>query len=242
MPVNDNTMGRDPLRPMDLLETDATKRLFAANGTQGQAVGYPEGDVSHMPQQPQPGQGATPSPLEFTASTDAGLDALKNRYNTQLDNIQNNTGRIMDQRASRFRDIREGGANALSQGMTQAGKASDPAQAGYAAATAQGEQRAVTDVGQEQQNAYTSALQGGVAVNRAPADLALDEKRFQLSAYTADKAAQNQDAQTNLQALQAMLNDQRSSPIYSGTGAAPIRRPSGPSLGAFPTSAVQYGR
>lgn len=207
----DNTMGRDPLAVLDLRKGGLTPQ------TQNQTLGYPEGDVSHLPPQSAPGTPVAPPPLTFQADTDKGLEALKTRYNTQLDNIENNTGRIMDQRASRLRDIREGGANALSQGMVQSGKASDPAQAGYAAETAAGEQRAVTDVGQEQQNALTSALQGGVAVNRAPADLALDEKRFQLSAYQSDKAAQNADAQTNLQALMAMLNSQRSSPIYSGT-------------------------
>lgn len=227
------------LDPMNTDYIDHMNQKFGGS----QAMGYPSGDVSHMPP-PNQGTGATASgPLEFKADTNAGLDALAKRYNSHLDDIENNTGRIMDQRGSRLRDAREGGARALGDASLQSGHASDPAVAQYASDTTRGVESAVADVAQEQQNALTSALQGGVAVNRAPSDLALDEKRFQLSAYQADSAAKNQSAQLNLQALMASLNAQRDSPIYNGQPAmAPVAQmpAAGPVKGAVQTGRVRY--
>ena len=62
----------------------------------------------------------------------------------------------------------------------------------------------------------TGALQGGLAIAKAPAELALQEKGHSLAAYQTSAAVQAQQSQSALQALLASLQAQRQSPIYGG--------------------------
>lgn len=154
--------------------------------------------------------------LQQTAQTYPELEALQGKYNQHLSDLQNNTGHVMDTMATKFRDAREGGRETLRQGNAFAGRASTPETSNYESNTQRGVQSTLADVANDRERQLTGALQGGLAIARAPADLALAEKGYGLQAYQAQTQAANQKAQLDLQALMAMLQAQRQSPIYSG--------------------------
>jgi hypothetical protein len=154
--------------------------------------------------------------LNQTAQTYPELEALQGRYNRHLDNLEGNTGHVMDTMATKFRDAREGGRENLRQANVLGGRASTPATANYESQTQRGVQSTLADVANERERMLTGALQGGLGIMRAPAELALQEKGHGLAVYQAQTQAQNAASQMNLQALLAMLQAQRQSPIYSG--------------------------
>jgi hypothetical protein len=160
--------------------------------------------------------GGSGGPLNQTAQTYPELEALQGRYNQHLDNLSGNTGHVMDTMATKFRDAREGGRENLRQANVAAGRSSTPATGNYESQTQRGVQSTLADVANERERMLTGALQGGLGIARAPAELALQEKGHGLAMYTAQTNAANQAAQMNLQALLAMLQAQRQSPIYGG--------------------------
>jgi hypothetical protein len=160
--------------------------------------------------------GGDPGGLSQTAQTYPELEALQGRYNRHLDDLQNNTGHVMDVMGTKMRDAREGGRENLRQANTFAGRASTPETSNYESNTQRGVQSTLADVANDRERQLTGALQGGLGIARAPADLALAEKGYGLQAYQAQTQAANQKAQLDLQALMAMLQAQRQSPIYSG--------------------------
>jgi hypothetical protein len=147
------------------------------------------------------------------------LNALQDRYNKYLGNLETNTGHIMDTAGAKLRDAREGGKTSLQQGNTMRGVASSPNMANYEAQTQRGVQQTIGDITTERERTLGSALQGGLGIMRSPAELAMQEKGLGIQAYQASTAAQNAAAQQNLNAFLAMLNAQRSSPLYTGSGA-----------------------
>lgn len=163
-----------------------------------------------------PSGGGGASSLTLNADTNHALEALRGRYDKQLNDLSSNTGHIMDTAGSRIRDAREGGRQALQQDALFANKASDPSLASYDAATVGAQAGAIADIAAGREANLTNALQGGVSVMGAPADLALREKGLQVNAYQAENQAK---AATNNMAFQqwlALLNATRTSPIYTG--------------------------
>jgi hypothetical protein len=163
--------------------------------------------------------GTTPppaAPLSLHADTNQALDALIGRYTKQLDNLSSNSGEMMDIAAQKIRDAREGGRKELGQASLAAGRASDPNIAAYDAATEGAQAGAIAGTAAQREANLTNALQGGVGVMGAPANLALQEKQLQLGAYNAQNAATN----NTFQQFMAMLNASRTSPIYTGAGAS----------------------
>jgi hypothetical protein len=170
--------------------------------------------VGSMP----PGGGVAPSvgggggTGTFTAQTSPALDALQGRYDKYLSGLESNTGRIMDIAGSKLRDIREGGRTSLQASEALRGIGSSNRVANYDAATARSQQGAIADITTQREGTLGAALQGGLGIAKAPADLALSEKGLQLSAA----AQQQQAANSSLQAYLSLLQANRSSPIYSG--------------------------
>lgn len=156
------------------------------------------------------------SDFSMSAQTYPALEALQGRYDKYLGNLESNSGQIMDQAATRLRDAREGGRENLRQANTFAGRASAPSTANYEAQTQRGVQQAIADVTTDRERTLGSALQGGLGIARAPAELALSEKGLGLQAQQAQASAQAQQAQMQLQQMLALLQAQRSSPIYGG--------------------------
>lgn len=152
----------------------------------------------------------------FTAQTNPALDALQGRYDKYLDNLEGNTGRIMDIAGSRLRDAREGGRTSLQASEALRGVGTSNRMGNYDAATTRGVQGAIADITTQREATLGSALQGGLAISKAPADLALQEKGLQLTAAGQQQQAANQQ----MQAWLALLNSQRQSPIYAGFGPA----------------------
>lgn len=147
----------------------------------------------------------------FSASTYAPLEALQGRYNKYLDNLEGNSGQIMDQAASRLRDIREGGRKSLMASEGSRGINTSNRLSNYEADTAGSQAKAIADITTNREQTLGNALQGGLGIAQAPANLALSEKGFGLSAAAQQQAA----AQQNLQSYLALLNSQRTSPIYT---------------------------
>lgn len=154
--------------------------------------------------------------LNVNAQTSPELQALLDRNNRNLDEIESGTGHEMDVMGQKFRDAREGGRESLRQANAFAGRASTPATAGYEAETQKGVQGTLADVALRRRQMLTGAIQGSLGIARAPGDMALAEKGLGLQAYQAQTAAQNAAAQLQLQQMLALLNAQRQSPIYSG--------------------------
>jgi hypothetical protein len=148
----------------------------------------------------------------FTAQTNPALDALQGRYDKYLNGLEGNTGRIMDIAGSRLRDAREGGRTSLQASEALRGVGTSNRVGNYDAATTRGEQGAIADITTQRENTLGSALQGGLGIAKAPADLALQEKGLGLQAA----AQQQQAANQQLQAWLALLQSQRQSPVYSG--------------------------
>jgi len=148
----------------------------------------------------------------FTAQTNPALDALQGRYDKYLDNLEGNTGRIMDIAGSRLRDAREGGRTSLQASEALRGVGSSNRLGGYDAATTRGEQGAIADITTERERTLGGALQGGLGIAKAPGDMALAEKGLGIQAAGQQQQAANQQ----LQAWLALLQSQRQSPIYSG--------------------------
>jgi hypothetical protein len=146
------------------------------------------------------------------ADTNQALEALTGRYNTQLDNLSSNSGQMMELAGQKIRDAREGGRTALQQDSLAAGRASDPALAGYDASTERSQAGAIADVAAQREGQLTNAIAGGVGVMGAPAAQALTEKQLQLQAYQANSASANNTFNQFL----ALLNSNRQSPIYTG--------------------------
>lgn len=164
---------------------------------------------------PSSGGGSAPS-LTLHADTNSALTALTGRYNKHLDDLSGNTGEIMDTAGSRIRDAREGGRRALQEDALFANRASDPALASYDAATTGAQAGAIADIAQGREANLTNALVGGVGVMGAPAEMALKEKGQQINAYSAENAAKAATSNMAFQQWMALLNAQRSSPIYTG--------------------------
>lgn len=148
----------------------------------------------------------------FTAQTNPALDALQGRYDKYLDNLEGNTGRIMDIAGSRIRDAREGGRSALQASEALRGVGSSNRVGNYDADTTRSQQGAIADITTQRENTLGSALQGGLGIARAPGEFALAEKGLGIQAAQAQQAAANQQ----LQAYLALLQSQRQSPIFSG--------------------------
>ncbi len=174
------------------------------------------------------------APVTFKADTNAALDALSGKYTQHLDDLENNSGKIMDIAGQRMRDAREGGRRSMSDTMTLSGKATDPAAAQYEADTTRGVEGAIADTEAQREAQLTSALQGGVAVHSASPELALKEKQFQAGVYGQQQQAQAQEASANFDRFLALLNSQRTSPIYTGAPAAAATPRGGVTFGAVP--------
>jgi hypothetical protein len=187
---------------------------YSVTGVTGTDMGGFGGGMPSLTQAPGGGGGAPG--LSLQAQTYPELEALQQKYNSHLDDLKNNTGHVMDVMGTKMRDAREGGKESLRQANAFAGRASTPANAAYEAQTQRGVQSTLADVANDRERQLTSALQGGLGIARAPAELALSEKGLGLQAYQAQTQAANQSAQMNLQALLALLQAQRSSPVYSG--------------------------
>jgi hypothetical protein len=155
-----------------------------------------------------------PGAATVTAQTNPMLDALTTRYGSYLDNLEGNTGRIMDIAGSKLRDAREGGRNALQQSEGFRGVSSSNRLGQYDTATQRGVQGAIADITTAREGTLGNALQGAVGVARAPAELALAEKQFGLQTANAQQANVN----NQFNQLMALLNATRQSPIYSGYG------------------------
>lgn len=154
--------------------------------------------------------------LTLHADTNQALSALSGRYGKHLDNLEGNTGHIMDTAASRIRDVREGGRRALQEDALFANKASDPGLASYEAGTSGLQAGAIADIAQGREANLTNALVGGVGVMGAPAEMALKEKGTQIAAYNAENAAKSAVSNMAFQQWMALLNANRTSPIYTG--------------------------
>jgi hypothetical protein len=168
-----------------------------------------------------PSIGSLPSApgVNLTASSNPALEALSERYKKYLDNLEGNTGQIMDQAGQRLRDAREGGRQSLMQTQGLRGVSSSPATAKYEADTQRGVQGAISDIATERERTLGAALGGGVGVFGAPANLALQEKGLGLNAWQAQQQAQ----MNQFQMWQALLNAQRNSPLggVPGGGGGP---------------------
>ncbi len=149
--------------------------------------------------------------LTVSAQTNPALNALLQKYNKNLGDIQAGTGHEMDVMGQKLRDAREGGRQAIQQSNVQRGVASSPDLANYEAQTQRGVQSTLADVEQARQKEYTDALSGALPITEAPADLALREKGEDLQAYAAEQAAKN-SAFTNFLSL---LNTMKSMGSYS---------------------------
>ncbi len=149
--------------------------------------------------------------INLTASTYPALEALQGRYTKYLDNLEGNTGHMMDIAGQKLRDAREGGKAALQQSAGIRGVASNPALGKYESDTQRGVQQAITDVGVERERTLGAALGSGVGVYGAPANLALQEKGLGINAYQ----AQQQATANQFQMWLALLNAQRQSPLDS---------------------------
>lgn len=179
-----------------------------------QPVGGAAGGSFGAAVMPGSGGGGIASPgISVGAQTNPALDALLGRQNANLDRLTSGGGELMDTAAGRIRDVREGGRNSLMQSEGMRGVGSSNSLAGYEADTARGEQGAITDVANNRQQNLTNAIQGGLGIAGAGAQQALAEKQFGLSTYN----AQQQAASNDFSHFMALLQAQRSSPIYSGT-------------------------
>lgn len=160
------------------------------------------------------GGGASPGPTStaISAATSPALDALQGRYGKYLDNLEGNSGRIMDIAAGRLRDTREGGRAALQQSQGFRGVGSSNRLANYDASTQRGQAGAIADITTQREGTLGNALQGGLGIARAPADLALAEKGFGLTAAN----QQLQQQQQTFNQLQALLQATRTSPLTGG--------------------------
>lgn len=165
-----------------------------------------------------PTQGGAPAAAAPSTTLNAEmyqpLTALQGRYDKYLNNLESGTGQIMDQAGQRFRDAREGGRQSLIQGQGIRGVGSSNQLAGYEAGTQRGVQSAVADMANARTQMLGGALQGGVGVMGAPAELSLKERGLGLQAAQLNEQTQ----MNNFNRFLALLNAQRQSPIYSGGG------------------------
>lgn len=162
------------------------------------------------------GGGSSVPSLSLTANTNQALEALRSRYGKHLDNLENDTGQIMDTAGSRIRDAREGGRRALQENSMFRGAASDPALSSYESETTGLVAKGIADTAAQREANLTGALQGGVSVMGAPEEQALREKGLGVSAYTAEQNARAAANNTAFNQYLALLNATRSSPIYTG--------------------------
>jgi len=160
------------------------------------------------------GAGAPSPGIAVSAQTNPALDALLARSTANLDRLTSGGGELMDTAAGRIRDIREGGRSALGQSEGMRGVSSSNRMGQYEADTSRGEMGAITDITNNRQQNLTSAIQGGLGVAGAGQEMALREKQFGL----ATQQAASQSANDNFAHFMALLQAQRSSPIYSGSG------------------------
>lgn len=161
------------------------------------------------------GGGAAMSPgLNIGAQTNPALDALLARSTANLDRLSSGGGELMDTAAGRIRDIREGGKASLGQSEGMRGVSSSNRAGQYEADTSRAQMGAITDITNNREQNLTSAINSGLGIAGAPAEQALREKQFGLATHQANQ----QSASDNFQRFMALLNAQRSSPIYSGTG------------------------
>ncbi len=152
--------------------------------------------------------------INVSAQSNPHLDALLSRSNANLDRLTSGGGELMDTAAGRIRDIREGGRAALGQSEGMRGVSSSGRLADYEGDTSRAQMGAITDITNNRQQNLTSAIQGGLGIAGAPAEMALREKQFGLATHQANQ----QSANDNFQRFLALLQAQRTSPIYSGTG------------------------
>lgn len=168
--------------------------------------------VPNFPNIPPPAP-IPPPTFDVQAQQSPELQALSGRWNTYLDDIDKNTGHAMDVAGQKFRDIREGGAKSLAASEGSRGINTGTSQEKYAADTARGEQSAIANTALERERMKGMALQGAGQAARSPLEMALQEKQLGLEGWGMTNAANSQAFNQWL----AMLQAQRSSPIYTGS-------------------------
>lgn len=155
-------------------------------------------------------------PLTLSAQTNPALDSLLAQQNKYISDLQSGTGLAMDVAGQKMRDAAEGSKAALGQSEGFRGVRSSNRMAGLEAETNRNVTKAIGDVASERERMLGAAIQGGLGIARAPGEMALAEKSLGLNAFQAQRQSEAQD----LSAFMALLNAQRSSPIYSGGGGA----------------------
>lgn len=176
-----------------------------------------------------------PPPPNIQSQRDPTLDAVQDRYDKFLGDIEGGTGRIMDIAGSRTRDAAEGARtmareNAAARGVGSAkevGVIDSATQRNIAA------QNADIALGRESLTLQALTGAGGNAANTA--GQALAEKQHGLGVYEAASRAQSsaaaaaaQSQATAFNQMMALLETQRSSPVNypaAGGGGSVSTRP-----------------
>jgi hypothetical protein len=182
--------------------------------------------------------------VNLQAQPNPHLEALTKDYKGYTDDLKSGTGHFLDVTGQKIRDAREGGKRSLAESESFRGIGSSNRAAQYEEGTLDELQRGLTDAGIERERTYGAALQGGVGVYGAPADLALREKGLGLDALREGRAAQQQqyDQQRNAsldkfsQFLELLQQQQSmpSAPVYTGSsGGGGAAAPRGARLPSF---------
>lgn len=162
---------------------------------------------------------------KFTAQVHPALSALGDRYTEYLDDYMEGTGHALDVLGGRIRDAREGGRRSLAASEGLRGIKSSNRMAQYEAETQGDMAKAMTDAALRREESYGGAMRGGLPIYQAPGQMAMAEKGLGLSAWQAanqanqwNAAQQHQVAQDEFANFLAMLQAQRTSPVYTGMG------------------------
>jgi len=171
---------------------------------------------------------ATPN-FNASVAQNPDLAAVQKRYSDYLDTMDKTTGQLAINAAQRVRDIDDPMLQQTKANAVLAGAASTPALAQQLANTQRSEYGAIANTLAQREATKGQAIQGALPIAAEPQREALAEKQFGLEAYRVPQelqlqqgrldlmAQQNQLAAANqqFQEFQAMVNAQRTSPIYA---------------------------